>query len=127
MSKVNDYQVGGNHYQGAKYQHWDIVADHNLNYFEAQILRYVMRCRKKKNMVEDLKKAKQFIEKYIELVEEGRIEDPTTKKPQEMHQEAMQKQYGVKPFESHLPDCVYPMRPCTCAVSEAPAKLASTI
>lgn len=74
---ANDRQVGGDHYRRAKYEHWDIVTDHELNYFEAQILRYVMRCRFKKNMLEDLHKAEHYIQKYIELVDEGRIEDPT--------------------------------------------------
>lgn len=75
---ANERQVGGSHYQGSHYEHWDIVVDHKLNYFEAQILRYVMRCRKKKNMLEDLHKAEHFIQKYIELVKDGRIPDPTS-------------------------------------------------
>lgn len=66
MSKANERQVGGGHYGGGKHQHWDIVVEHELNYFEAQILRYVMRCRKKQGL-EDLEKAKHFIEKYIEV------------------------------------------------------------
>lgn len=123
---VNDYQVGGNHYQGVKYQHWDIVADHKLNYFEAQVLRYVMRCRKKKNMIEDLNKAKQFIEKYIELVEEGRIEDPTVKSPGKMQAENVKKCYPQM-FDDHHPDCTYPMTMCRCHELKASASLSSTI
>ena len=70
----NDRQVGGSHYRSAGgYQHWDIVVDHKLNYFEAQILRYTMRCRRKGRMLEDLEKAKHFIEKYIELTKDGKF------------------------------------------------------
>lgn len=63
---ADEHQVGGTHYQAPKgLQHWDIVIAHDLNYFEAQILRYVMRCRKK-NGLQDLYKGQHFIEKYIQ-------------------------------------------------------------
>lgn len=64
MSEANKRQVGGEHYR-SKMQHWDIVVEHELNYFEAQILRYVMRARKKAGL-QDLQKAAHFIEKYME-------------------------------------------------------------
>lgn len=62
--KANEKQVGGLHYQAA-YQHWDMVIEHDLNYFEGQITKYVMRARKK-NGLQDLQKAMHFLEKYIE-------------------------------------------------------------
>jgi len=62
---ANDKQVGGKHYV-AKIQHWDIVAMHDLDYFQGQITKYVMRW-KKKNGLQDLHKAQHFLEKYIEL------------------------------------------------------------
>ena len=66
--KANDKQVAGNHYSAATtaHQHWDIVNEHGLDYFQGQITKYVMRW-KNKNGVEDLKKAQHFLEKYIEL------------------------------------------------------------
>ena len=66
---ANDKQVGGQHYKGMTPdipQHWDIVSMHNLDYFQGQITKYVMRW-KNKNGVEDLLKAQHFLEKYIEL------------------------------------------------------------
>ena len=63
---ANDRQVGGGHYQVAATQHWDIVAQHNLDYFQGQIIKYVMRWRAK-NGIEDLQKAQHFLEKYIEI------------------------------------------------------------
>lgn len=63
---ANEKQVGGNHYQKAAVQHWDIVHMHGLDYFQGQITKYVMRW-KDKNGVQDLEKAKHFLEKYIEL------------------------------------------------------------
>ena len=72
--KANERQVGGDHY-AAKTQHWDIVAEHQLDYFQGQITKYVMRW-KKKNGVEDLRKARHFLDKYIEIVE-GEEGEPT--------------------------------------------------
>ena len=66
---ANDRQVAGKHYE-SKIQHWDIVAEHDLDYFQAQITKYVMRW-KLKNGIQDLQKAQHFIEKYIELAEGG--------------------------------------------------------
>jgi len=70
MSSANETQVGGTHY-AATYQHWDFVWDAKLGYFEAQITRYVSRSRKK-NGVEDLKKAGHYIVKYRELIKSQR-------------------------------------------------------
>ena len=65
---ANDKQVAGDHYS-AKIQHWDFVVANDLNYFEGQITKYVTRCRKKGQCLQDLKKAQHFLEKYIELKE----------------------------------------------------------
>lgn len=64
---ANERQVGGAHYAGG-IQHWDFVVAQRLNYFEGQITKYVARCRKK-NGIEDLKKAQHFLEKYLEVYE----------------------------------------------------------
>lgn len=68
---ANDRQVGGRHY-AKPIQHWDYVVAQNLGYFEGQITKYVSRWRDK-NGLEDLHKAKHFLDKLIEEVEEGRI------------------------------------------------------
>ena len=69
---ANVRQVGGDHYKNGGEEHWDRVARLNLDYFQGQITKYVERWRKK-NGVEDLKKAQHFLEKYIELVEQGKV------------------------------------------------------
>jgi hypothetical protein len=67
MTSANDRQVAGSHYKiDGKVEHWDIVAQHDLDYFQGQITKYVMRW-KKKNGLQDLLKAQHFLEKYIEL------------------------------------------------------------
>lgn len=65
---ANERQVGGEHYKGSKgvVEHWDIVLQHELDYFQGQITKYVMRW-KKKGGVQDLEKARHFLEKYIEV------------------------------------------------------------
>jgi hypothetical protein len=65
---ANDTQVAGTHYASG-IQHWDFVVANDLNYFEGQITKYVTRCRKKGQCVQDLKKARHFLDKYIELQE----------------------------------------------------------
>lgn len=64
---ANERQVGGSHYKktGA-IEHWDIVVQHELDYFQGQITKYVMRWRDKGG-ISDLEKAKHFLEKYIEV------------------------------------------------------------
>lgn len=63
----NSRQVGGNHYaKHGNLQHWDVVAKFNLDYFQGQITKYVMRW-KDKGGVQDLEKARHFLDKYIEV------------------------------------------------------------
>lgn len=71
MEKANDRQVGGKHYN-TPIQHWDYVVANELGYFEGQITKYVTRWRSK-NGLEDLEKARHFLDKLIE-VETDRIE-----------------------------------------------------
>ena len=63
---ANDTQVGGSHYKGAEIQPWDFVAANNLGFFEGNIIKYVSRW-KDKGGVEDLKKARHYLDKLIEL------------------------------------------------------------
>lgn len=65
MTSANNRQVGGLHYD-SPIQHWDFVAQNNLDYFQGQITKYVARW-KNKGGLEDLLKAQHFLEKYIEL------------------------------------------------------------
>ena len=67
MSKANATQVGGTHYN-APIQHWDYVIANDLDYFQGQITKYVTRW-KNKNGLQDLYKARHFLDKYIEVTE----------------------------------------------------------
>ena len=63
--KATDKQVGGNHYKDKKLQPWDIIDALDLNFYEGNALKYLIRYREK-NGVEDLKKSIHYIEKMIE-------------------------------------------------------------
>lgn len=63
---ANTTQVAGDHYAKHAIQPWDYVAANNLGYFEGSIIKYVTRWRDKGG-VEDLKKARHFLDKLIEV------------------------------------------------------------
>lgn len=63
--KANDVQIGGSHYQVA-IQPWDYIAANNLGYFEGNVVKYVSRWRDKGG-IDDLRKAKHYIDKLIEI------------------------------------------------------------
>lgn len=68
MIKCNDIQVGGTHYRTISgEQHWDRVWRlYGRGYFVGNITKYLERYHEK-NGVEDLHKAKHYLEKLIEL------------------------------------------------------------
>ena len=63
---ANDKQVAGTHYANKVIQPWDFITANNIPYIEGCIIKYVSRW-KEKNGVEDLLKAKHYLEKLIEL------------------------------------------------------------
>ncbi len=65
---VNSYQISGNHYKVVKYQPWDVVLDWELGYLDGTALKYISRW-KKKNGLEDIRKAIHFLEKLLEVEE----------------------------------------------------------
>lgn len=69
MPSANDIQHGGDHYKGAKFQHWDLMAKCRIGYLEGCATKYASRWRKK-NGVEDLKKAIHYVDKILECVED---------------------------------------------------------
>lgn len=56
-------QIGGDHYLKA-IQPWDIIRAWDLNYWEGNIVKYVLR-HKGKGKLEDLEKAKHYLEYLI--------------------------------------------------------------
>jgi hypothetical protein len=63
---ANEIQVAGSHYKTQAIQPWDYVAANGLGFFEGNVVKYVTRWRDKGG-VEDLRKARHYIDKLIEL------------------------------------------------------------
>lgn len=63
---ANNTQVAGGHYKEKSIQPWDYIAANDLGYFEGNVVKYVSRW-KDKGGVEDLRKARHYIDKLIEL------------------------------------------------------------
>ncbi len=63
--KATDTQVGGKHYKDMPIQPIEYITKNDLGYCEGNIIKYVSRYQSK-NGVEDLRKAKHYIEMLIE-------------------------------------------------------------
>ncbi len=75
MQSANHEQEGGRHYQ-TDYQHWDFVNDClDGRYLEGNLTKYVYRW-KKKNGLQDVRKALHYLLKIREFYEADRITPP---------------------------------------------------
>jgi hypothetical protein len=66
--KPDAVQVGGDHYKDNRIQVWDAIHDWNLGYFSGNVVKYVAR-HTKKGGLEDLKKARHYLDKLIAVWE----------------------------------------------------------
>jgi len=66
--KPDAIQVGGDHYKDNRIQVWDAIHDWNLGYFSGNVVKYVAR-HTKKGGLEDLKKARHYLDKLIAVWE----------------------------------------------------------
>jgi len=57
-------QEGGNHYLEHDIQPWTIIDAYELNFYEGNIIKYILR--DKGNRLQDLKKAQHYLTKLIE-------------------------------------------------------------
>ena len=70
MSELIDHPP---HYTSGKIEVWDFIADQQLDYFRGNIIKYVSRAGRKGDYIEDLLKARAYLDKAIDL-EHGRRE-----------------------------------------------------
>jgi hypothetical protein len=66
MSIASSTMIGGTHYKMLPIEPWEIIERNNMGFFEGNTLKYLMRF-KLKNGVEDLKKARHYLDKLIEM------------------------------------------------------------
>jgi hypothetical protein len=62
---ASDIQEGGNHYKKYKIQPTEFIHTNNLNFIQGNVIKYLLRY-KDKNGLEDLQKAKHYIDLLIE-------------------------------------------------------------
>ena len=77
MSEASSSQVGGAHYTNLDIQPWDIMESWFgrsgfAHYLRGNVLKYLARYRKK-NGVEDLRKARHYLDKLIEIESETQL------------------------------------------------------
>ena len=65
---ANSRQIGGSHYKQFTYETWDVIIDWGLGYLDGNAVKYLSRWRHKGG-IEDLKKARHYIDKLIETEE----------------------------------------------------------
>lgn len=64
--RPSDKQIGGNHYKGFKIQPSEFCQKNELNHCESAAIKYICRHRLKGIGIEDLEKAKHFIDLILE-------------------------------------------------------------
>jgi hypothetical protein len=66
VPKASEIQVGGGHYAKYKIQPTEFIHANDVPFIEGNIIKYVMR-HKDKNGIEDLKKARHYIDLLIQF------------------------------------------------------------
>lgn len=71
--KANDTQVGGSHYKNMPVQPWDVIdtlpLDQAIGFYRGNAIKYLMRMGTKDERVQELKKARHYVDKLIEVLE----------------------------------------------------------
>ena len=65
-----DLQVGGNHYKDMPIQPVEFIHKNGIGFLEGNIIKYICR-HSRKSGVEDLKKARHYVDLLIELEEQA--------------------------------------------------------
>ncbi len=71
-NELRGYQVGGDHYKRLDVQPWDVFdcwpLEQRIGAYRANATKYLMRMGAKGSAVEDARKARQYLEKLIEVL-----------------------------------------------------------
>lgn len=73
MSALNE-QVAGNHYKELTIQPVEYIHANGIGFIEGSVIKYVSRW-KSKNGIQDLKKARHFLDMLIEFEEKGKTNE----------------------------------------------------
>ncbi len=69
VNLVNDLVNHPKHYTVGRIEVWDFIVDQKLGYLAGNVVKYVCRHEHKGNPLQDLKKARAYLEKLIAQVE----------------------------------------------------------
>lgn len=73
--KANDRQEGGDHYKVLDVQPWDVIdtwpLEQRIGFYRGNALKYVMRMGAKDEEATEIAKAMHYLEKLIEVLEDG--------------------------------------------------------
>lgn len=92
MSKANELQFGGSHYKDMAIEPWDFITANKLPFLEGCIIKYVARWKVKGGM-EDLRKARHFLDKLIETEEPKPQEKPVVSEINSNRKQAHRENY----------------------------------
>ena len=71
--RADQVQVGGNHYKDAGVQPWQVIdtwpIEQQVGFHRGNILKYVMRMGTKDDDIKEIKKARHYLDKLIEVLE----------------------------------------------------------
>jgi hypothetical protein len=65
LSQANSIQHGGDHYKRKSIEPWDYIQANGIGFLDGNAIKYLTRW-KDKNGIEDLKKARHYVDKLIE-------------------------------------------------------------
>ena len=75
LTSAFDVQVGGNHYKDMKIQPVEFALANGLDFFQKDIVKYVTRRKgDKSKRLEDLNKARHYLDMYIEAINKDQIQ-----------------------------------------------------
>jgi len=71
--KANEKQVGGQHYKKMGVEPWDVVdtwpIEQQIGYYRGGALKYIMRMGTKDEQIQEIGKARHYMDKLIEVLE----------------------------------------------------------
>lgn len=77
--KARDIQIGGDHYKNMGVEPWDVVGtwpiEHQIGYYRGGALKYIMRMGSKDEAGQEIAKARHYLSKLIEVLENARKND----------------------------------------------------
>ena len=92
INKYDNVHKPSHYTEGRKYEPKDVIRDWNLNFNLGSAVKYLSRAGRKDDIIQDLKKAQEFIQFEIEALEE----ETFTKKPKEIKTDLIDKLFGGK-------------------------------